>query len=121
MSFDVSLPIASIGRYIEDCTARLQARWPQVQTVWFGHAADSNIHIGVKVGGMDPQPEHEIDEIVYGCVGDYRGSVSAEHGIGLLKRDYLGKSRSADEIGAMRRLKLALDPKGILNPGKIFR
>jgi FAD/FMN-containing dehydrogenase len=82
--------------------------------------ADSNIHIGVRLEDEDPQPETEIDDIVYDCVGEYAGSVSAEHGIGLLKRPYLAKSRSPDEVAAMRTLKRALDPTGILNPGKIF-
>ncbi|HMM55901.1 MAG TPA: FAD-linked oxidase C-terminal domain-containing protein, partial [Candidatus Desulfobacillus sp.] len=56
----------------------------------------------------------------YGCVGDWRGSISAEHGIGLLKRDYLHLSRSESELAAMKLLKRALDPRGILNPGKLF-
>ena len=63
---------------------------------------------------------HDVDEIVYGCVRDFGGSVSAEHGIGTLKRDYLSYSRSAAEIAVMRRLKAALDPTGILNPGKVI-
>jgi len=58
--------------------------------------------------------------VVYGLVRDFGGTVSAEHGIGLLKRPYLGHSRTADEIALMRTLKRALDPKGILNPGKVL-
>jgi FAD/FMN-containing dehydrogenase len=120
VGFDVSIPIGAIGRFVDDCTARLAARWPDVQTIWFGHAADSNIHIGVRVESLDPLPAAEIDTIVYDCVEDFAGSISAEHGIGLLKRAFLGKSRSAAEIETMRTLKKALDPLGILNPGKIF-
>jgi FAD/FMN-containing dehydrogenase len=67
-----------------------------------------------------PRSHGRADTIVYDCVGDYSGSVSAEHGIGLLKRKFLGKSRSADEIATMRTIKRALDPGNILNPGKIF-
>jgi FAD/FMN-containing dehydrogenase len=120
VGFDVSIPVGDIGRFIEDCRTRLAARWTDAETVWFGHAADSNIHICVRLPGVDPLPEHQIDIIVYDCVADYSGSISAEHGIGLLKRDYLGKSRSADEIATMRIIKRALDPANILNPGKIF-
>jgi FAD/FMN-containing dehydrogenase len=120
VGFDVSVPIGDIGRFIADCRGRLAARWSDAESVWFGHAADSNIHICVRIRGVGPQPEEEIDIIVYDCVGDYSGSVSAEHGIGLLKRKFLGKSRSADEIATMRTIKRALDPGNILNPGKIF-
>ena len=66
------------------------------------------------------QVAHEMDEIVYGEVRRIGGSISAEHGIGTLKRAYLGYSRSAAEIDVMRRIKAALDPKGILNPGKVI-
>jgi FAD/FMN-containing dehydrogenase len=120
VGFDVSISLGDIGRFIEDCRRRLTARWTDVEAIWFGHAADSNIHIGVRLPGVDPLPEREIDTIVYDCVGDYSGSVSAEHGIGLLKRDFLAKSRSPDEIATMRIIKRALDPANILNPGKIF-
>jgi FAD/FMN-containing dehydrogenase len=118
VGFDVSIPVGAIGRFIDECGGRLAARWPDVRTVWFGHVADSNIHIGVR--GPKPLPELEVDEIVYQCVGEYAGSISAEHGIGTHKRAYLDKSRTAQELAAMRLIKRALDPAGILNPGKIF-
>ena len=79
---------------------------------------DSNIHIGVR--GSEPLAESEVDAIVYQCVGEHAGSISAEHGIGILKRAFLDKSRTAQELAAMRLIKQALDPAGILNPGKIF-
>lgn len=120
VGFDVSVPVGDIGAFMDECRARLAARWSDAETVWFGHAADSNIHICVRLRGVEPQPEHEIDAIVYDCVGEYSGSISAEHGIGLLKRNYLAKSRSAAEIATMRMIKRALDPANILNPGKIF-
>jgi FAD/FMN-containing dehydrogenase len=68
----------------------------------------------------EPFPEPDIDRTVYGLVRDWGGSVSAEHGIGVLKRPYLGFSRSAAELAAMRALKAALDPLGLLNPGKVL-
>lgn len=119
VGFDVSIPTGEIGRFVEQLTAQLHTRWPEVETVFFGHIGDANIHIGVKVGAGE-QPEQAIEALVYELVGQWRGSVSAEHGIGLLKKPYLGHSRSAEEIALMRRVKAALDPKGILNPGKVF-
>jgi FAD/FMN-containing dehydrogenase len=118
-AFDVSLPIRSIGRFVEDCRARMAQRWPGMTAVWFGHIADSNIHICV---GREhgPADKHDLDRLVYDCVAEYRGSISAEHGIGLLKLDYLDRSRTAEAISTMRLLKRALDPRGILNPGKVL-
>jgi FAD/FMN-containing dehydrogenase len=117
--FDISLPVGSIGRFVEDCRGRLAKRWPQMAATWFGHIADSNLHICVgKRNG--PASERELDEVVYDCVGEYRGSISAEHGIGLLKRDFLDRSRTPAAIATMRLLKTALDPKSILNPGKVL-
>jgi FAD/FMN-containing dehydrogenase len=90
-----------------------------VKLVNFGHIADNNIHVCVKPE-VTPLPEIEINEIVYATVRDYRGSVSAEQGIGLLKRPYLGFTRNSAELELMRTLKRSLDPNGILNPGKVF-
>jgi FAD/FMN-containing dehydrogenase len=117
--FDISLPIGAIGRFVEDCRQRIAARWPDLATVWFGHIADSNLHICVAAPG-GPEAVHELDELVYERVGEFRGSISAEHGIGLLKRDFLARSRTPEAIAAMRVLKQALDPNGILNPGKVL-
>jgi FAD/FMN-containing dehydrogenase len=119
VGYDVSVPTGEIGRFIEACGAALRARWPQVRTVFFGHVGDANIHIGIQVGDGE-QPEHDFDEVVYGLVRGWQGSVSAEHGIGLQKRAWLGHSRNPAELALMRTLKQALDPRGILNPDKIF-
>jgi FAD/FMN-containing dehydrogenase len=119
VNFDVSIPTGDLGKFIDASRAALRARWPDVQSLFFGHIGDSNIHITVKVGDGE-QPEKEIDDIVYELVRQWNGAISAEHGIGLLKRDYLAHSRSEDELALMRTLKRALDPKGIMNPGKVF-
>ncbi|SNT31468.1 FAD/FMN-containing dehydrogenase [Noviherbaspirillum humi] len=119
VGFDVSLPAGDIGRFVAACTDAVRRRWPEAKTVFFGHVGDSNIHIGVKAGEGD-QPTDDIDAIVYGLVRDWAGSVSAEHGIGLLKRHYLRYSRSEEEIALMKRIKRTLDPRNILNPAKIF-
>ena len=120
VGYDVSLPIGEIGRFIDACDAQLASRWSDIRTVWFGHAADGNVHIAIRLPGASTQPEGAFDEIVYGCVADFKGSISAEHGIGILKKPYLGRSRTSAEIATMKLLKQALDPEGILNPGKIF-
>lgn len=120
VGFDVSIPIGRIGEFVDECSRLLGERWSDARSIWFGHAADSNIHICVRVEGAEVQPEKAIDDIVYDCVGRYAGSISAEHGIGVLKRDYLGASRSEAELGMMRTMKRALDPQNLLNPGKIF-
>jgi FAD/FMN-containing dehydrogenase len=117
--FDVSIPTGALGEFIQATTDALRARWPLARTVFFGHVGDANLHIGVQVGRGE-QPLHEIDELVYGQVRQWQGSVSAEHGIGILKRPYLRHSRTEPEVMAMKALKRCLDPHNILNPGKIF-
>jgi FAD/FMN-containing dehydrogenase len=119
IAFDVSISVGEIGRFMEECDQRLRARWPKIDAMYFGHIADSNLHLSVKA---NPQmfTVHELDEEVYGLVGEFKGSISAEHGIGSLKRPYLHHSRTAEELALMRTLKAALDPKGILNPGKVI-
>jgi FAD/FMN-containing dehydrogenase len=99
--------------------AKIEERWPGTVALCFGHVADSNLHLSVRSNG-DPKWEHQVEELVYATVGEWKGSISAEHGIGTEKKKYLGYSRSETELGVMRALKQALDPKGILNPGKVL-
>jgi FAD/FMN-containing dehydrogenase len=119
VGFDISVPTGQIGRFVADCSAALERRHQGIRALWFGHIADSNLHICVKQD-TDGPTKQEIDAIVYAAVRDYGGSISAEHGIGLLKKKYLPYSRSSAELDVMRRIKSVLDPNGILNPGKIF-
>ena len=119
LGFDVSVPTGEIGPLAEEIGALLRERWPQLKTVFFGHVADGNLHASVRMSGHDV-PEIEIENAVYEIVAQRRGSISAEHGIGSLKVPFLHYSRSPEEIQLMRTLKRAMDPKGILNPGKIF-
>lgn len=119
VKFDISIPIGDIGRFVESCKAMIHQSWPGAQTVTFGHIGDSNIHFNIKVGDGE-QPEEEIERVVYDAVRQWHGSISAEHGIGLLKREYLRHSRTASELDLMRCMKSALDPHGIMNPGKMF-
>ena len=118
--FDISLGIPKMDDYVEDIRQQLTAKWPDSRMVAFGHLGDGNIHLVLTVGSHAPKDIHAVESIVYEALGRRQGVISAEHGIGLEKREFLKHSRSADEIALMRTLKTALDPKGILNPGKIF-
>jgi FAD/FMN-containing dehydrogenase len=119
VGFDLGIPTREIGGFVEACREALREKWPAMRAAFFGHIGDSNLHVHVKVR-EGAQPLHEIDALVYGLVQKWGGTISAEHGIGLLKKPYLGHTRSPEEIAVMRALKQALDPTGILNPGKVF-
>jgi len=117
-TYDISLPIPEMPAYIETVRRDLTARWPRAELTVFGHLGDGNLHLIAGVG--DRSAKKDVEKIVYAPLRAFCGSVSAEHGIGLQKRDYIGVSRSPVELAVMRTLKNALDPKGILNPGKIL-
>jgi len=119
-TFDVSLPITDVEAYVNEVDARLKARWPDATNMVFGHLGDGNIHLITGVGDPSAEARHAVEAIVYGCLRSRGGSISAEHGIGLEKKPWLPISRSEAEITLMRTLKQALDPKGILNPGKVL-
>lgn len=118
--FDVSLGIPKMDGYVEEIRSQLTEHWPASRMVSFGHLGDGNIHLVITVGSHEPSEVHAVESIVYEALGRCEGIVSAEHGIGLDKREHLRHSRSDVEISLMRSLKQALDPKGILNLGKIF-
>jgi len=120
VNLDVSMAIGSIGSFTETCGRAITERFPGSHVSFYGHIGDSNLHIAVAVEGTSESDLHDIDAIVYRLVQSEGGSISAEHGIGTLKRDFLGFSRSAEELDVMRRIKAALDPNGILNPGKVL-
>lgn len=118
--FDISLPIPLIGRTIADITAALR-KIPEVTAVFpFGHIADGNVHFIIGKENTSPTLTRKINETVYAPLTAIGGSVSAEHGIGTYKKAYLSYSRTPAEIELMRTLKRALDPRNILNPGKIL-
>ncbi len=120
ITFDISLGIAQMNDYVQELRENLRQQWPQYRMVVFGHVGDGNIHLVLTVGSAEVEVVHAVDQAVYGALKPYRGVISAEHGIGLSKREFLSISRSEEEIHLMKTLKAALDPKGILNPGKIF-
>ena len=119
-NYDVSIPIPEIGKYVTETTEKL-FQVPEVELVFpLGHVADGNIHFSI---GKNKQSEAliaKINDIIYAPLAHLGGSVSAEHGIGLDKRAYLHLCRTPAEIQLMKTLKQAIDPKGILNPGKVF-
>jgi FAD/FMN-containing dehydrogenase len=116
-SFDVSLAIADMPRYLDAFQGALRARFPDARSFVFGHVADGNLHISVCAGDVDVR---SIEQCVYEPLRSITGSISAEHGIGLERKPYLEISRTGAEIATMRAMKAALDPRGILNPGKVI-
>ena len=88
--------------------------------VTFGHLGDGNLHVVVTVGDESESARHAVETVVYSELEARGGSISAEHGIGLEKRDYLHHSRSPEEIALMQLLKNTLDPQNLLNPGKLL-
>jgi FAD/FMN-containing dehydrogenase len=119
-AFDVSVALGDMAVTAERAIAAIRGEFPAARILTYGHAGDGNLHFVVGVGDNSPAAEHRVDLAVYRAVAEVGGSISAEHGVGLTKRGYLGFSRSADEIALMRILKAALDPGNILNPGKIL-
>lgn len=119
LTFDVSLPIENMKDYVEEITDSVRAFAGDNRAFVFGHMADGNLHIAVAAGD-DAATRAKVEDFVYRPLAKIGGSVSAEHGIGLEKRAYLPLSRTPAEISTMRLLKNALDPRGILNPGKVF-
>ena len=117
--YDVSLPIRDMAVFVERLESAMRDRWPNVVCNVFGHIADGNLHLFFNPN-REGDLHAECDVIVYGCLDEFEGSVSAEHGIGIDKRQWLQNSRSTEEIALMRSLKQVLDPGNLLNPGKIF-
>lgn len=120
IAFDVSFSIRDIGDAAQACADRLHANWPAGTALVYGHLGDGNLHLIVDVPGATDAVAAQVEALVYGLVGEYGGSVSAEHGIGLKKRQELGRTRSRADLDAMGAIKQALDPRNILNRGKLF-
>jgi FAD/FMN-containing dehydrogenase len=118
LAFDVSLPIDSMTSFLAAVDAAFAGFPDPVTNLVFGHIGDSNLHLAVTT--HHARDLERLCDAVYGEVGAHGGSISAEHGVGTLRRDYLHHSRSAAEIDLMRRLKAALDPHGILNAQRVL-
>lgn len=119
LAFDVSLPIADMPAYVERVQAELRASWPKVRAYVFGHMGDGNLHLVISPESLPADARPAVERMVYAPLQQLGGAISAEHGIGLEKKAWLPISRSPAEIALMRTLKQAMDPKGILNPGRV--
>ncbi len=122
---DVSLRISALPAFLSEAEALISREYPAFEVVWFGHIGDGNLHINVLKPADLPQADfvrdcERVTRLLAGLLECHGGSISAEHGIGLVKKPYLQGTRSDAEIVAMQGIKQVLDPDGIMNPGKIF-
>lgn len=125
LKHDISVPVSRIADFIKQVIAATEATLPGIRPLAFGHVGDGNVHFNLSrpVGGDDKifmARRAEFNRIVHDITKGFAGSISAEHGIGLLKREELPHYKAPLELALMRKLKQALDPQGIMNPGKIF-
>ncbi len=122
---DISVPVPSIPGFVRELEALIKKEYPAFEVIVFGHIGDGNLHLNVLKPPSLQFDEflkfcHEADKKIFTLVQHYKGSISAEHGVGLLKKEFLEYSKTPFEISLMRGIKSVFDPKGILNPGKIF-
>ncbi len=122
---DVSVRISDLSSFLAEMNQILEKEYPDFSVVWFGHVGDGNLHINV----LKPEPLSKesflekcthVNEVLFSVIKKYKGSISAEHGVGLLKKPYLHYSCSESEIHYMKAIKKIFDPNNILNIGKIF-
>ncbi|UFQ97526.1 FAD-binding oxidoreductase [Pseudomonas wenzhouensis] len=122
---DISVTVSQVPAFLKDIDAIVEANYPDFEVVWFGHIGDGNLHLNILKPENLSKDEFfakcaVVNQWVFETVQKYNGSISAEHGVGMTKRDYLHYSRSPEEIACMKAIKAVFDPNGIMNPGKIF-
>lgn len=122
---DISVTVGKVPAFLKEIDAIVGEHYPDFEIVWFGHIGDGNLHLNIlKPDAMDKDEFFgkcaTVNKWVFETVQKYNGSISAEHGVGMTKRDYLEYSRSPSEIEYMKAVKAVFDPNGIMNPGKIF-
>ncbi|KHD87597.1 MAG: FAD-linked oxidase [Bdellovibrio sp. ArHS] len=122
---DIAVTISQVPPFMKDLEKVLTQAYPTWEVVWFGHIGDGNLHINIlRPAGMTKedfvQECRKVDVMVFDTVKKYKGSISAEHGVGLSKRSFLSYTRSEAEIALMRGIKNLFDPDGIMNPGKVL-
>ena len=122
---DLSVKVSRVPEFLEKVGQVVAEQYPAFQLIWFGHIGDGNLHLNIlKPEELDAEEFKRRCEVVnrevFQLVKIFDGSISAEHGVGLLKKEFLDYSRSESEISYMRQVKRIFDPNGILNPGKIF-
>lgn len=122
---DISVTVSRVPAFLEEIDRIVAARYPHFEIIWFGHIGDGNVHLNILKPADLPKDEffaqcHLVNEWVFEAVQRHQGSVSAEHGIGLMKKKYLGYSRSPEEIAYLKAIKTAFDPNNVMNPGKLL-
>ncbi|WP_110950502.1 FAD-binding oxidoreductase [Pseudomonas bohemica] len=122
---DISVTVSKVPAFLNEIDAIVSEHYPDFEVVWYGHIGDGNLHLNILKPEDLPKEEFfakcaTVNKWVFEIVEKYNGSISAEHGVGLVKRDYLEYSRSPVEIEYMKAVKTVFDPNGIMNPGKIF-
>jgi len=122
---DIAVRVGAVPAFLHEMQALLAREYPRAEVIWFGHIGDGNLHINVlrpddlAEAAFIEQCEH-VTRLLADTLERHGGSISAEHGIGLVKRAYLGSTRGAAEIALMRGVRKVFDPRGVLNPGKLF-
>lgn len=122
---DISVTVSKVPAFLADIDAIVTQNYPDFEVLWYGHIGDGNLHLNIlKPEALSKEAFFDkcaaVNKWVFETVEKYNGSISAEHGVGMTKRDYLTYSRSEAEIAYMKAIKAAFDPNGIMNPGKIF-
>lgn len=122
---DISVVVSQVPGFLTEINKVVSDHYPDFEIIWFGHIGDGNLHLNIlKPEGMDNKAFFSqcetVNKWVFEIVQRYKGSVSAEHGVGLVKKKYLQYSRSQAEIQLMRGIKSVFDPNNVMNPGKIF-
>jgi FAD/FMN-containing dehydrogenase len=117
--------VSAVPAFLAEIQQLLRREYPRFDVVWFGHIGDGNLHINVlKPADVDDDDFvtqcENVTRVLAEALARHGGSISAEHGIGLVKKAYLSSTRSAEEIDLMRGIRTAFDPLGIMNPGKLF-
>jgi FAD/FMN-containing dehydrogenase len=118
VAFDVGIPLQALPGFMERACARLDARWPDARRLLFGHLGDGNLHLST--GPHPPADLNAVESLVYEEVERVGGSISAEHGIGRIKKPFLHHSRSAPELALMRQIRHLLDSRQQLNRGRVL-
>jgi FAD/FMN-containing dehydrogenase len=123
---DVAVPVAALPAFLHKASAAVAQVAPSARLVAYGHVGDGNLHFNLSepAGGGDRAAflalQDDLGHAVHACVQEFGGSISAEHGIGQLKRELLARHKDPVALAVMRSIKQALDPRGILNPGKVL-
>lgn len=122
---DISVVVSKVPEFLTEINNVVSEYYPDFEIIWFGHIGDGNLHLNILKPADLANKEFfakcvNVNKWVFDIVEKYQGSISAEHGVGIVKKDYLQYTRSPEEISVMKGIKRVFDPKGIMNPGKIF-